>query len=145
MAPSVDVMSSTQSLPQSADILGAGCLKSCYALAHVGDQSQTGNQLAPQARFHTRAFEKCRILQTLNFERTEHDPREVHRIIPEGCFSEAGLEALTLPADFNWMGPAACERCNRLQTVDISQTEISEILGPRWHLRTLLSAANSSN
>ena len=28
MAPSVDVMSSTQSLPQSADILGAGCLRS---------------------------------------------------------------------------------------------------------------------
>ena len=123
---------------------GSWVFEECYALAHVEDQSQTGNQLAPQARSHTRAIEKCRTLQTLNFERTEHDPREVHRIIPEGCFSEAGLEALTLPADFNWMGPAACERCNRLQTVDISQTEISEILGPRWHFRTLLSAANSS-
>ena len=108
---------------------GSWVFEECYALAHVEDQSQTGNQLAPQARSHTRAIEKCRTLQTLNFERTEHDPREVHRIIPEGCFSEAGLEALTLPADFNWMGPAACEHCNRLQTVDISQTEISEILG----------------
>ena len=27
------------------------------------------------------------------------------------------------------MGPAACELCKRLQSVDISQTEISEILG----------------
>ena len=27
------------------------------------------------------------------------------------------------------MGPAACEHCDRLQTVDISQTDISEILG----------------
>ena len=56
-------------------------------------------------------------------------PRDVRRIIPEGCFLEAGLESLTLPADFNWMGPAACEHCIRLQAVDISQTENSEILG----------------
>ena len=41
------------------------------ALAQVGDQSQTCNQLAPQARFQTRAFEKCRTLQQLNIERTE--------------------------------------------------------------------------
>ena len=54
---------------------------------------QTGNQLAPQARFHTRAFEKCRTLQKLNFERTERDPRDLHRMIPEGCFLEAGLVA----------------------------------------------------
>ena len=27
------------------------------------------------------------------------------------------------------MGPSACEHCDRLQTVDISQTDISEILG----------------
>ena len=38
--------------------------------------------------------------------------------------------SLSLPADFNWMGPAACEHCKRLRIVDISQTEISsEILG----------------
>ena len=55
--------------------------------------------------------------------------RDMHRFIPEGCFLEAGLESLTLPADFFWMGPAACEHCVRLQAVDISQTEISEILG----------------
>ena len=42
---------------------------------------------------------------------------------------EAGLEELTLPVDFNWIGPAAFERCNRLRTVDISRTEINEILG----------------
>ena len=33
-----------------------------------------------------------------------------------------------LPADFSWMGPAACELCKRLQSVDISQTENSKIL-----------------
>ena len=34
-----------------------------------------------------------------------------------------------MPADFSWMGPAACELCKRLRSVDISRTEISEILG----------------
>ena len=108
---------------------GSWVFEECHALVHVGDQTKAGNQLAPQARFHTRAFEKCRALQTLSFERTECDPRDPNRVIPEGCFSEAGLEALTLPADFSWIGPAACEHCDRLQTVDISRTDISEILG----------------
>ena len=31
--------------------------------------------------------------------------------------------------NMSWMGPAACEHCNRLQTVDISRTDISEIQG----------------
>ena len=31
------------------------------------------------------------------------------------------------------MGRAACEHCDRLQTVDISQTDISEILGALSH------------
>ena len=101
----------------------------CYSLAQIGDQSTTVNQLAPQAQFRPRAFEKCSTLQQLNFERTEYDPTNLNRSIPEGCFSEAGIESLYLPADFSWMGPAACELCKRLQSVDIPQTEISEILG----------------
>ena len=35
---------------------------------------------------------------------------------------------MELPADFNWMGPAACEHCKRLRMVDISQTDICEIM-----------------
>ena len=37
--------------------------------------------------------------------------------------------SLHLPADFNWIGPAACELCKRLQSVDLSRTKVSEILG----------------
>ena len=108
---------------------GLWVFEECYALAQIGDQSTTVNQLAPQARFRPRAFEKCSTLQQLNFERTEYDPTNLYRSIPKGCFFEAGIESLFLPADFNWMGPAACEHCKRLRVVDISQTEISEILG----------------
>ena len=108
---------------------GLWVFEECYALAQIGDQSMILNQLAPQARFRPRAFEKCSALQQLNFERTEYDPTDQYRSIPEGCFFAAGLESLFVPADFNWMGPAACEHCKRLRVVDISQTEISEILG----------------
>ena len=107
---------------------GLWVFEECYALAQIGDQSMTFNQLAPQARFRTRAFEKCSSLQQLSFERTEYDSTELYRSIPEGCFFEAGIESLFLPTDFNWMGPAACEHCKRLRVVDISQTKISEIL-----------------
>ena len=49
--------------------------------------------------------------------------------LPECCFLEAGLVSLSLPPDFNWIGPAACERCLQLQSVDLSHTQVTEILG----------------
>ena len=64
----------------------------------------------------------------LNFEH-EYDPANLNRCLPECCFLEAGIVSLHLPADFNWIGPAACELCKRLQTVDLSRTEVREILG----------------
>ena len=47
----------------------------------------------------------------------------------EDCFLEAGIVSISLPPDFNWVGPAACERCQQLQIVDLSWTDIPEILG----------------
>ena len=44
---------------------GSWVFEERHAPAHVGDQNKAGNQLAPQARFRIRAFEKCRALQML--------------------------------------------------------------------------------
>ena len=75
---------------------GLWVFEECYASALIGDQRTTVNQLAPQARFRPRAFEKCSALQQLNFERAEYDPANLNRDIPEGCFFEAGIESLFL-------------------------------------------------
>ena len=117
-------------------VLAPGCkyfricvFEECCSLVQVGVQSATTNQLAPQAQFRPRAFEKCSALRDLSFEKTEYDPANLNRCLPECCFLEAGIVSLHLPADFNWIGPAACELCKRLQTVDLSRAVISEILG----------------
>ena len=99
------------------------------SLAQIGAQGDAANQLAPQAQFRPRAFEKCSALRQISFEKTEYDPANLTRCLPECCFLEAGIVSLHLPADFNWIGPAACELCKRLQLVDLSRTDISEILG----------------
>ena len=61
---------------------GLWVFEECYSLAQIGDQSATVNQLAPQAQFRPRAFEKRSTLQQLNFERTEcvrsHQPQSFH-------------------------------------------------------------------
>ena len=69
------------------------------------------------------------IAPNYSFEKTEYDPANLTRCFPECCFLEAGIVSLHQPADFNWMGPVACELCKRLQLVDLSRTKISEILG----------------
>ena len=68
---------------------GSWVFEECHALAHVGDQNKAGNQLAPQARFRTLAFEKCRALQRLHL-------RVVSWRQTGGPHS---------PADFSWTGP----------------------------------------
>ena len=108
---------------------GCWAFEECHALAWVGDPDQRSNQLAPQARLNVRAFEQCRTLRTIGLKRTKYNPRDPHRVIPEGCFPGTGPEKIDLPADFSWIGPAAFEHCTRLQMVDLSRTGIQEIVG----------------
>ena len=95
----------------------------------IGIRNDATNQLAPQAELMPRAFEKCTALRQLDLEKSERNPASLTRCLPECCFLEAGLTSLTLPPDFTWIGPEACERCLQLQLVDLSRTEIMEIMG----------------
>ena len=99
----------------------------CRFLSQLGAAEDTTNQLAPQAQVS--AFERCSALRQVNFERTEVDPVNFTRCIPEGCFLWSGIAQLDLPSDFNFIGPAACENCKRLQRVDLPRADLTAILG----------------
>ena len=129
-------------------VLAPGCkqfgtqvFEECCSLMQIGIKNDATNQLAPQAELMPRAFEKCTALRQLDLEQSEYNPNSLTRCLPECCFLEAGLTSLTLPPDFTWIGPAACERCLQLQLVDLSRTGITEIMGCAFahckHLRSL--------
>ena len=52
-----------------------------------------------------------------------------NRSLPDCCFLEAGIVELSLPPDFHRIGAAACVSCQALQIVDLSRTDVIEILG----------------
>ena len=108
---------------------GRSVFEECYSLSQIGAAEDTDNQLAPNARVSPHAFEKCLALRQLNFEKTEADPWNCMRCIPQECFLGSGIEQLDLPADFSFVGPAACENCRRLQRVDLSRTDPTAIWG----------------
>ena len=107
----------------------------------VGTSEDTANQLAPQAELMPRAFEKCTALRHLDLGQSEHNTTGRTRCLPECCFLDAGITSLSLPPNFNWMGPAACERCLQLQQVNLSSAEVTEIMGSAFahckHLQSL--------
>ena len=92
-----------------------------FSLSQIGAAEDTTNQLGPQAQVAPHAFERCSALRHVSFEITEVDPANLTRCIPEGCFLGSGIAQLDLPPDFNFVGPAACENCKRLQRVDLSR------------------------
>ena len=120
---------------------GAHAFEECCSLIQIGTHNDATNELAPQAELMPRAFEKCTSLRHLELEKSAYNPARLTRVLPECCFLEAGLTSLTLPPDFTWIGPAACERCLQLQLVDLSCTGITEIMGCAFahckHLRSL--------
>ena len=105
---------------------GAHAFEECCSLIQIGTHNDATNQLAPQAELMPRAFEKCTALRHLDLEKSAYNPARLTRVLPECCFLEAGLTTLTLPPDFTWIGPAACERCLQLQLVDLSHTQESQ-------------------
>ena len=107
---------------------GAKVFEECCSLTQIGVTQCPGNILAPQAQLRPRVFQGCTALQRLDLVRKG----AVLHILTEVCLtaaSEAGIVALYLPSDFNRIGTAACVSCQQLQTVDLSQARVSELLG----------------
>ena len=72
---------------------GIKVFEACCSLTQIGATQHSDNQLAPQAQFRPRAFEKCTALRHLNMEQTEYDPANPNRCLPACCFLEAGIVA----------------------------------------------------
>ena len=108
---------------------GTIVFEECRSLTQVGAAQCPSNRLAPQAQLRPRAFQACTALRHINLDTSEPDTAHPNRCLPDCCFLEAGIVALALPTDFNRIGSAACASCQQLQTVDLSQTDVLEILG----------------
>ena len=77
---------------------------------------------------------ECRVVGTINSHRkpspfTRKSVVFQSGSLPDCCFLEAGIVALYPSSDFHRIGVAACTSCQQLQTVDLSQTDVIEILG----------------
>ena len=92
---------------------GIQVFEDCCFLTQIGTSDDTVNQLAPQAELMPRAFEKCTALRH-RFGTVRVSPANLTRCLPECCFLEAGITLLSLPPNFTWIGPAACERSLQL-------------------------------
>ena len=78
---------------------GTKVFEECRSLTRVGTAQCPSNRLAPQAQLRPRAFQACAALSHIN---------------------------LGMPEP---IGSAACASCQQLQTVDLSQADVLEILG----------------
>ena len=108
---------------------GTKVFEECCSLTQIGVTQCPGNTLAPQAQLRPRVFQGCTALQHLDLGKSGCSPTNPNRSLPDCCFLEAGIVALFLPSDFNRIGTAACVSCQQLQTVDLSQTCVIELLG----------------
>ena len=76
---------------------GIKVFEACCSLTQLGAAPHPGNQLAPQAQFRPRAFEKCTALRHLDMEQTEYNPANPNRFLPAFQLGWAG-SLCTLPA-----------------------------------------------
>ena len=99
------------------------------SLTQIGAAHCPSNKLAPQAQLRPRAFQACTELRNINLGTSESATTYPNRCLPECCFQESGVVELALPTSFHRIGFAACMSCRQLQIVDLSQTDVLEILG----------------
>ena len=125
---------------------GVKVFEGCCSLTQIGTTQHPDNLLAPKRNFGLERLNGCTALRHLNLDESESDPAHPNRCLPDCCFLEAGIVSLSLPLDLNWVGPAACARCQQLQAVDLSRTDIIEILGSTFaHCTQLQQLSLSRN
>ena len=125
---------------------GPKVFEECCSLTQIGATQCPDNILAPQAQLRPRVFQGCTALQHLDLGKKGQGSTNLNRSLPDCCFLEAGIVALYLPSDFNRIGTAACVSCQQLQTVDLSQTDVIEILGSTFaHCSQLQQLSLSRN
>ena len=108
---------------------GTKAFENCSSLTQIGMTQKPGNRLAPHAQLRPRVFQGCTALNHLDLGMSEGGPARPNRCLPDCCFLEAGIVTLSLPPEFHRIGLAAFTNCQQLQTVDLSQTNVIEILG----------------
>ena len=125
---------------------GTKLFEECCSSIQVGTTQHPGNFLSPQAQLRPRAFQGCAALRHLNLGMPECRSAYPNRSLPDCCFLEAGIVELSLPPDFHRIGIAACASCQVLQIVDLSQTDVIEILGSTFaHCSQLQQLSLSRN
>ena len=125
---------------------GPKVFEECCSLTQIGVTQCPDNILAPQAQLRPRVFQRCTALQHLDLGKKGRGSTNLNRSLPDCCFLEAGIVALYLPSDFNRIGTAACVSCQQLRTVDLSQTDVIEILGSTFaHCSQLQQLSLSRN
>ena len=125
---------------------GPKVFEECCSLTQIGVTQCPDNLLAPQAQLRPRVFQGCTALQHLDLGEKGQGSTKLNRSLPDCCFLEAGFVALYLPSDFNRTGTAACVSCQQLRIVDLSQTDVIEILGSTFaHCSQLQQLSLSRN
>ena len=107
---------------------GSKVFETCCSPTQTGATDHTSNQSAPQTQFRPRVFENCAVLRHLNLERTEYmtPPTQTDACLNAVSWKQASSRSLCRQF---LIRPAACERCQQLQIVDLSRRDIPDILG----------------
>ena len=89
------------------------------------------NQFCSATKFGHYLFRDCINLADFDLREAAHPQelpvRMIARELAQGCLSSTGIRTLKLTRDFQALGAHACDNCQLLKKVDISNTMIEKI------------------
>ena len=103
----------------------------CSSLQLVYAIEGVANQFCSSTKLGHCLFRDCINLATFVLREAAHPqelPARIHaRELSQGCLSSTGIATLELTRDFQVLGAHACDNCQLLKKVDLSNTKIEEI------------------